>query len=156
MVAMKSKDPSTKVGTVIVDSDNIMLATGYNDFPRGFDDFNASRKVKSEKSKYTVHSEMNACLSAARKGHSLHGGTCYVTWAPCHLCSLALVQSGVKEVIFHSDNQVSPSWVDSIALGKANLLEGGVKYTPWSGDILLPKMFVRGEVLQISKNEDLR
>lgn len=146
LVAMKSKDESTKVGTVIVDDENEILATGYNGFPRGFDDDVAERKVKPLKLVYTVHSELNACLSAARKNISLKGSRAYVTWAPCSKCALALVQSGVKEVIIHKENPVRPSWVEEVQLGADILAEGGVTLREWSGEIAVPVIFKGGDV----------
>jgi dCMP deaminase len=144
MVAMKSKDQSTKVGTVIVDEENEILATGYNNFPRGFDDSIKERQEKPLKLRLTVHSEVNACLSAARKGMRLHGSRLYCTWATCEQCALAIVQSGVKEVIVHKDNPVGESWKESIEFAKATLGEGKVVYREWSGDIIIPHLFTGG------------
>lgn len=141
MVAMKSKDRSTKVGTVIVDDENELLATGYNNFPRGFDDDLEERHVKPLKLRLTVHSELNACLSAARRGMKLHGSRLYCTWCTCEQCALTIVQAGIKEVIVHKDNPISESWRDNIEFGKMILSEGGVAYREWSGEIIVPVMF---------------
>ena len=149
MTAMKSKDLRTKVGTVIVDDENDILTTGFNGFPRGISDA-LDRQAKMEKVKYTLHAEANACLSAARKGVSIRGAKCYVTWAPCEKCALMLIQSGIKEVIFHQDNKIGESWQDSVKFGEELLKESGVIYTPWSGELITPKIFVCGEVIQLN------
>jgi dCMP deaminase len=141
LVAMKSKDPSTKVGSVIADEENEVLATGYNNFPRGFNDDLPERQVKPLKLRLMVHSELNSCLSAARKGIRLHGSRLYCTWGTCEKCALAIVQSGIKEVIIHKDNPISESWADSVNFGKMILSEGGVAYREWSGDIVVPQIF---------------
>ena len=148
LVAMKSKDPSTKVGTVIVDDDHEVLATGYNNFPRGFDDSPERYQNKELKLRTIVHAETNACMSAARKGMSLKGGRAYVTWCPCEKCALALIQSGVKEVITHKENPVPASWNDATTFAKGLLSEAGVVYREWSGTLVTPVIFTGGKVVE--------
>lgn len=148
LAAMKSKDAGTKVGAVIVDDEHEILATGYNGFPRGFDDTIESRHEKPTKYQYTIHAEPNAVISAARKGLSLKGGTMYVTWCPCDKCALVIVQSGVKEVVTHKENPIPESWAPAIELAKEILSEGGVIHREWSGRIVTPVMFTSGQIIQ--------
>jgi dCMP deaminase len=148
LVAMKSKDASTKVGSVAVDDEHEILATGYNGFPRGFDDSDPARKEKPTKLIYMIHSENNTVISAARKGISLKGSTMYVTWCPCDKCALTIVQAGVKEVVTHKENPIPESWAPAIDLAKEILSEGGVIHREWSGRIITPVMFTGGKIIQ--------
>lgn len=99
--AMRSKDPSTQVGSCIV-RDNKILSIGYNGFPRGCsdDEFPWGKHNDSDycnKYPYVVHSELNAILNY--KGN-LEGSTLYVTLFPCNECAKAIIQSGIKTVIY--------------------------------------------------------
>lgn len=98
-VAQWSKDRSTKVGCVIVDDNRIILATGYNGFPRGIDDDIDERHERPAKYSYTEHAERNALYSAARNGIKLEGSTIYVTWLPCVDCTRGIIQSGIKKIV---------------------------------------------------------
>lgn len=105
LAAERSKDPSTQVGACIVDSEKRILSTGYNGFPHGCsdDDFPWNRDESLGETKYpfVVHAELNAILNA--RGKSLAGSTLYVGLFPCNECAKAIIQSGIKEVIYLSD-----------------------------------------------------
>lgn len=146
LAAMKSKDRGAKVGAIIVDPEHEVVATGYNGFPRGFNDDIEERHEKPLKFNYTIHAEPNAIISAARRGLSTKGCRMYITWCPCDKCAVVIVQSGIKEVIFHKENPVSESWNASIALAKEMLTEGGVVYREWSGTLVQPVIFAGGEI----------
>src|SRR5215470_5170402 len=88
-----SKDPSTKVGCVIVASTNEVRALGYNGFPRNFDD-SPSRLERPHKYLWTEHAERNAIYAAARAGVPLEGCRMYLSWFPCVDCARAAVQVG--------------------------------------------------------------
>lgn len=91
-----SKDPSTKVGAVIVRQDRSVASVGFNGFPRGcLDDpaLYADREVKYER---VVHAEMNAILAA---GEAVRGYTLYVTLPPCQCCAAHIIQSGIARVV---------------------------------------------------------
>lgn len=91
--AAKSKDPSTKVGAVIVRPDNTIASMGWNGFPRGVPDTYEDREHKLLR---TVHAEMNAILNAREP---LHGYTLYcVPLHPCSNCAAAIIQAGIKAV----------------------------------------------------------
>ena len=105
LAAERSKDPSTQVGACIVDADKRILSTGYNGFPHGCsdDDFPWNRDEDKGETKYqfVVHAELNAILNA--RGKNLAGSTLYVGLFPCHECAKAIIQAGVKEVVYLSN-----------------------------------------------------
>ena len=101
VIAQKSKDPSTKVGCVIVGDDNAILSMGFNGFPRGVDEHNSARWKRPEKYNWVEHAERNAIYNAARHGINLFGARAYLNWEPkpCADCTRALIQAGIKEII---------------------------------------------------------
>ena len=126
LAAQRSKDPSTQVGACIVSSDNIIISTGYNGMPHGCDDndFPWNRDGEVNKYPFVVHAELNAILNAS--GRDLRGSRVYVALFPCNECAKAIIQSGVKEVVYLSDNYAgTPGNVAS----KRMLDAAGVKYT---------------------------
>ena len=122
-VSRWSKDPSTKVGCVIVSPDRRQIATGYNGFPAGIDDSLTRLMNKEIKNKLTVHAELNAILNARV---DLAGWTLYVTKPPCINCATAIIQAGIKKVVCPPVEQKS-SWAKSQAEAWAILTEAGVK-----------------------------
>ena len=102
--SMRSKDPNTKVGACIVDDNHKIVTVGYNGFPIGLNDkdFPWEREggFKETKYAYVVHAELNAILNSPR---NLKGCTCYVTLFPCNECAKAIVQSGIKKVVYEDD-----------------------------------------------------
>lgn len=103
---MRSKDPNTQVGCCIVSQDNKILSMGYNGLPIGCSDdsFPWTREGEDPletKYVYTVHSELNAILNY--RGGSLEGAKLYVSLFPCNECAKAIIQSGIKEVIYGSN-----------------------------------------------------
>ena len=102
VISQKSKDNSTKVGCVIVNSGNSIISTGYNGFPIGVGDDlekNNKRYERPEKYSWTAHAEENAIAFAARNGTSLNGATLYVNrMRPCTRCTRLIIQSGIKKV----------------------------------------------------------
>ena len=110
LAAKRSKDPSTQVGACIVSQDNIIISTGYNGMPKGCsdDEFPWGREGAETKYPYVVHAELNAILNA--NGRDLRGSRLYVALFPCNECAKAIIQSGVKEVLYLSDKYAdSPS-----------------------------------------------
>lgn len=97
-VAQKSKDPSTKVGCVIVGPDNEPRSFGWNGFARGVND-DSQRMERPTKYDWTIHGEANAVANAARVGIPLKDCTAYVTHFPCKSCADMLIQSGIKCVV---------------------------------------------------------
>ena len=103
LAARRSKDPNTQVGACIVSPDNIIISTGYNGMPKGCsdDEFPWEREGIETKYPYVVHAELNAILNA--NGRDLRGSRLYVALFPCNECAKAIIQSGVKEVVYLSD-----------------------------------------------------
>lgn len=103
--AMRSKDPNTQVGACIVSQDNKILSMGYNGFPMGCsdDEFPWKREGTPLETKYlyVTHSELNAILNY--RGGSLEGAKLYVTLFPCNECAKAIIQSGIKTIVYDSD-----------------------------------------------------
>ena len=129
---MRSKDPNTQVGACIVSEDNKILSMGYNGFPKGCsdDEFPWSRERQgdqqdpySTKYLYVTHSELNAILNY--RGGSLEGSKLYVSLFPCNECAKAIIQAGIKTVIFKEDKYPdSPS----VRASKRMLNAAGVRY----------------------------
>ena len=105
LASQRSKDPSTQVGACIIDADKRILSTGYNGFPKGCSDdefpWNRDEEKGETKYQYVVHAELNAILNAS--GKTLSGATVYVGLFPCNECAKAIIQSGIKEVVYLSD-----------------------------------------------------
>ena len=136
LIARKSKDTSTKTGSVIVDQQNRVVSLGYNGFPRGVDDSIDERYQRPTKYFYTEHSERNSIFNARR---DLEGCKIYVTWQPCCDCARALIQVGIKEVIVHEefDNiDMDSRWDASTEAANTMLEEAGVEVRRWSGKVL--------------------
>lgn len=128
-----SKDPSTRVGSVIV-RDNVLLSTGFNGFPRGIADderlFDRETKLN-----LVVHGEMNAVLNAARAGRALEGATMYTAcqsngamWGgpPCTRCAVECIQAGIREVVSYPAKLTPSRWHADLAYAEAILAEAGV------------------------------
>ena len=128
LAAERSKDPSTQVGACIVSDDNRILSTGYNGFPQGCsdDDFpwNRDKSLGETKYNFVVHAELNAILNAG--GKSLVGSRIFVSLFPCHECAKAIIQAGVKEVVYLSDKY---NGTESDNASKRMLNAAGVKLT---------------------------
>lgn len=105
--ALRSKDPSTQVGACIVSDDNRILSIGYNGAPNGFVDseFPWDREGDPLETKYfyVCHAELNAILNYRGHRKDLEGARIYVALFPCNECAKAIVQSGIKEVVYISD-----------------------------------------------------
>lgn len=124
---MRSKDPSTQVGACIVSEDNKILSMGYNGFPRGCsdDEFPWRREGEPLDNKYfyVTHSELNAILNY--RGGSLEGAKIYVSLFPCNECAKAIIQAGIKTIVYDSDKYATtPSTIAS----KRMLDAAGVRY----------------------------
>lgn len=100
LTAMRSKDPSTKVGACLVDNQHKIVGIGYNGFPRGCDDallpWARDGPFATTKYAYVVHAEINAVLNS----NSTEQSRCYTTLFPCNECAKVLIQAGIKEIIF--------------------------------------------------------
>lgn len=107
VMAQRSKDPSTQVGACIVSSDKKVLSMGYNGAPIGFDDddmpWNRDGSFVDTKYAYVCHAEANAIINYSGSKKDFKDSTIYVDLFPCNECAKAIVQSGIKEVVYYSD-----------------------------------------------------
>ena len=130
LAAMRSKDPNTQVGACIVSRDNKILSIGYNGFPIGCsdDEFPWAREGDELEKKYvyTVHSELNAILNY--RGGTLEGSKMYVTLFPCNECAKAIIQSGIRELIYADDKYADTA---AVLASKRMLRTSGVEYRPY-------------------------
>lgn len=105
LAGMRSKDPNTQVGACIVSDDNKILSMGYNGFPKGCsdDEFPWEREgdVLDTKYAFVTHSELNAILNY--RGGTLEGSKLYVSLFPCNECAKAIIQAGIKTIVYDSD-----------------------------------------------------
>jgi dCMP deaminase len=102
--ASRSKDKSVQVGCVVVGPDNEIRSTGYNGFPRGIDDSKKERYERPLKYRYTGHAEANSIAQAARVGTPLKDCTIYIPGLPCCNCTIAIIQAGIKHIVYDEDN----------------------------------------------------
>ena len=125
--AMRSKDPNTQVGACIVSKENKILSMGYNGFPKGCDDdvfpWNREGDLENSKYAYVTHSELNAILNY--RGGSLEGTKMYVTLFPCNECAKAIIQAGIKTVIYACDKYAQ---TPAVKASKRMLNAAGVRY----------------------------
>lgn len=125
-IANWSKDPSTKVGCVVVGEDREIRSTGFNGFPRGIEDDEERLLDREQKYPLICHAEENAIMHAARIGVSLKGSTAYVTWPPCSRCARSLIQSGIKEIIYPTPGEIPERWVEDFNISNSMISEAGV------------------------------
>lgn len=125
-----SKDRSTKVGCVIVSTNNQVLSGGYNGFPRGVDDDLNSRHARPAKYLWTEHAERNAIYNAARHGISLDSATIYVPLFPCADCARGIIQTGIKRVVTtHTDlaeKAFGDRWTSAWGVAYTMFVESGI------------------------------
>lgn len=122
-ISTASKDPSTKVGAVIVDDHRRVVGIGYNGFPRGVHDDKQRYDTREVKYELVVHAEANAILNAART----EGCTLYATFFPCPHCAALIIQAGIRHVVALP----SPSderYRERRALSEQMLKEAGVTF----------------------------
>ena len=132
LAAKRSKDPSTQVGACIVDPNNKVVSIGYNGMPRGVDDDHipwGHGEGLDSKYLYVCHAEFNAILNT-RDGSALSGCRIYVTLFPCNECAKAIIQTGIKEIIYLDDK-----YHDNVEeQASRRILEmAGVKYRHYEG-----------------------
>lgn len=126
--AMRSKDPSTQVGACIVNPDRKIVGVGYNGFPRGCSDdifpWDREGAFLNTKYPYVCHAELNAILNSISR--DLHDCTIYIALFPCNECAKAIIQSGIRHIVFLSDKYAG---TDIVRASKRMLDHAGVTYT---------------------------
>jgi len=129
-----SRDPSTKVAAVIVDSRNNIRSLGYNGLPRDVVDDMEERWERPIKYKWVEHAERNAIYAAATHGTPIGGCTIYLGWYPCADCARAIIQSGIVNVIIDGrkyDPVIATArdsrWAEDFAVAEIMFGEAGVE-----------------------------
>ena len=97
-VAKWSKDPTTKVGCVIISPKGLIISTGYNGIPRGVED-KPERMERPAKYLFLSHAEQSAIANAARHGSKTEGATMFVTHQPCSHCARQIINAGIVAVV---------------------------------------------------------
>ena len=127
LTAMRSKDPNSQVGACIVSPENKILSLGYNGMPLGCPDdempWNREGEPLDTKYMYVCHAELNAILNNAHG--NLKGARVYVTLFPCNECAKAIIQSGIKTVVYDCDKYED---TPSVIASKRMLDAAGVRY----------------------------
>ncbi|MDR3293809.1 MAG: dCMP deaminase family protein [Clostridiales bacterium] len=127
----RSKDPNTKVGACVVNPEKRIVAIGYNGFPTGCSDgelpWGKAGGFLETKYPFVVHAELNAILNATTK---LTGCTIYTALFPCNECAKAVIQSGIREVVYLSNKYATS---DATVASKKMFELAGVKYRRYSG-----------------------
>jgi dCMP deaminase len=135
-IAKKSKDPSTKVGTVIVNNYNSLVSIGFNGFPRGIKDKPAEvpeRYERPNKYLWIEHAERNAIYNAARMGTALDGCRIYLEYYPCSNCCRGLIQCGINEIVIDGrgfaerEAYWNQRWKDDVEISKQMIAEAEIK-----------------------------
>lgn len=153
LVAMRSRDGHTHLGSIIVDSDNVLVSTGYNSLPRGIEIDEAQARLSregGEKYYWMEHAERNAIYNAARRGTRLKGCKLYVPWCPCADCARGIIQCGISHVVIHKNGQdfydqhTNGSWVESNNRTLQMFREAGVEVEAIDCDIVIPEIYMNG------------
>lgn len=135
--SMRSKDNRTQVGACIVSQSNKILSVGYNGMPTGVKDddmpWGHEGDALHTKYFYVCHAELNAILN--HSGGSLQGAKIYTTLFPCNECTKAIIQAGIKEVVYQDDKYAD---TDSVLAAKKMMDMVGIRYhqLPRSGKTL--------------------
>ena len=124
-----SKDPSTKIGAVVVGADGQILSQGFNGFPRGIKDSEERLNNRERKYELVVHGEMNAIYNASLNGVSLKDSTIYVYGLPtCNECAKGIIQVGIKKVVAMRPEKYNSDWDKSNKNAAALFKEANVMY----------------------------
>lgn len=135
VVRQKSKDPSSKIGAIIVGPNNNIISTGFNGFPRGIDETISERWERPIKYDFVEHAERNAIYNAARHGIRLENSTLYLVGfgyptVPCINCTKAVIQSGIRRVVGYA-YKANESWIDELVFSKNLLDEAKIEFTEY-------------------------
>ena len=126
-----SKDPSTKVGSIIVDDDKRVISVGYNGFPKGVDD-DERLNDRQEKYKVIVHAERNALLFANKdvKGCSIYT----YPFMPCSVCAGMIIQAGIKRVVTVENDNLR--WQQDFKVSRGLFNESGLTLIEHNRDLI--------------------
>lgn len=159
LVAKKSKDTRTKIGSVVVNEDKRIISVGFNGFPIGVNDNIKSRYERPQKYHYFAHSEANSIFSAARIGISLNKSFLYTQGIPCTECTKAIIQAGISKVLVHEQwmqkekeirdyNSTSSKWKDHNEISIEMFRESGVVLLSYN-KVLNEIGFLDGKIIKV-------
>ena len=118
-----SKDPSTRVGAVVVGQQKNQVAFGYNGMPPGLADTTERLENRAVKLSLTLHAEINALANASFTPHTL-----YVTHHPCSNCALHIMARRlVKRVVYLTNLAFETRWADSLTVTRSLFAEAGIE-----------------------------
>lgn len=154
LVSMKSKDPSTRVGAVIVGPDNEIRSTGYNGLPRTIADEKYRYEDKEYKYLAVNHAEENAILNCVLMGVSARDCKIYTPWVPCSRCSKSIIQAGISEVIYDknfpgNNLEQDAEWTRSMDIAHELLVEAGVVVREFKGKLIQIEGKCKGELFEL-------
>lgn len=124
-VATWSKDPSTKVGAILVGRNRHQIAMGYNGIPRGIADSEDRLKDRATKLRFTQHAERNVLDQVT---FDTLGSTLIVTHFPCSECAKSIISKGIARVLYRSDNtSFNDRWLDELRWSREMMIEAGIE-----------------------------
>ena len=145
LISTWSKDPSTRVGCIIVSPDRFVLSEGYNGFPHGIADTYERLHDRALKYPRVVHAETNAIVNAGRNGAKIDGGILFVTAPPCTNCAKMIVQAGIREILYidlDKSKKGVPGWRDELNISFDMFNEAGILNKP----ILKKYLFTKAQL----------
>lgn len=149
LTAMRSPDPRTTVGAVILDREGNLVEVGFNDYPVGVNGQSPDRKIAPEKYNWIEHAERNAIYRAARRGISIDGGTMYTNMFPCANCARGIIQSGLKHLIYHRDHPNNIVLDDAHQISFVMMSEAGISMRAWTGKIIKISAMCDGKEFEV-------
>lgn len=135
--AKLSKDPSTKVGAIIIGEEKELISAGFNGFPRGVEDTVERLNDRETKLSIMVHAEMNAILAAAKLGIKIKKCTMYIgaissngdIWGGlCSNCAKHIIQTGISKIVTYNFSSVPERWLKDLNYSKEILKESNIQY----------------------------
>jgi dCMP deaminase len=157
ITALKSKSLTTKIGAVLVDwEEKDDFSFGYNGLPRGVnDEIPARMNDRTERSNYDCHAELSSILNCARRGQKTKGSYMFTNAMPCNLCAVAIIQAGIKKVVFHKQwNEITKKteswkkWIDKARYSHQMFQEAHIEIEEFNC-VLGMKGFLDGKVIQV-------
>jgi len=143
LLAMRSKDASTRYGAVIVNNNNRIISTGYNGFAQGINDNVPERQERPEKYFWFIHAELNAIINAKT---DTEGFKMYVNGMPCTGCANAIINAGLKKVIIDSVwDKPTDKWDAEFERVHQLFFEAKIEIIYWKGELINLYRFKRGE-----------
>lgn len=135
--ALKSKDPSTQTGAILVNPQNIIIAFGYNHLPWEMNDNQEIWNDREQKYKSVIHAEADVISVAESRGYAIARTTLYVPWTPCERCAEAIITAGISGLVGHQGlvDKIPARWKESTDKALDKLVKAGVNCRMVSGKI---------------------